>query len=58
MLGVRLEEFTQFNNPNRIAELRKHCATTMTGNSKSKSGGISSRLCTSSGGPRTTARHY
>lgn len=43
-LEGKLEKFKKFNNPKRIADLRKFCATSITMQSKNKSDEITSRL--------------
>lgn len=39
----KLEKFRKFNNPERIADLRRICASSITQNSRANTGGISSR---------------
>lgn len=63
MLQDKLNNFVQFNNPKRIADLRRYCATSITQTTKTISEGMTSRLLQSgsnSGGHSknmTTARH-
>lgn len=64
-LQTKLNDFNQFNkNPNRIAELRRYCTTSITHTTKTISEGISSGLLKSgsnSGGQsknKTINRHF